>query len=276
MLLDCAGKVLDLTQPQVMGVLNVTPDSFSDGGRFVTRDAALMHARQMVTEGAGIIDVGGESTRPGAAAVSVQEELDRTIPVIEAISNELDVIISIDTSKPEVMRMAVQAGARFINDVYALRADQALQTAVQLKVPVCLMHMQGKPRTMQQQPQYTNVVQEVKEFLISRRDACVAAGLPSTQILLDPGFGFGKALKHNLQLFRHLAEFTSLNQPMLAGVSRKFMISAVLNLPVDQRLSASVALAALAVWLGARIIRAHDVAATVHAIRMTDAVLSTP
>ncbi len=172
--------------------------------------------------------------------------------------------------------MAVQAGAGFINDVYALRADQALQTAVQLKVPVCLMHMQGEPRTMQQQPQYTDIVQEVKTFLITRRDACVAAGLSPTQILLDPGFGFGKALKHNLQLFHHLAEFTSLNQPVLAGVSRKSMISAVLNLPVDQRLSASVALAALAVWLGARIIRAHDVAATVHAIRLTDAVLSAP
>lgn len=228
----------------------------------------------MVGEGAVIIDVGGESTRPGAAAVSVDEELERTIPVIEAINNELDVVISIDTSKPAVMRAAVQAGARFINDVYALRAEHALQTAMQLQVPVCLMHMQGEPRTMQQQPQYINVVQEVADFLLTRRDACVAAGMSVNQIVLDPGFGFGKALQHNLQLFHHLPMLAAQNQPVLVGVSRKSMLSAVLNLPVDQRLVPSVALAALAVWLGARIIRAHDVAATVHAIRMTAAVMS--
>lgn len=274
MQLDCAGKILDLTQPQVMGVLNVTPDSFSDGGRFVSRAAALTQARQMVSEGAVIIDVGGESTRPGAAAVTVDEELERTIPVIEAISNELDVVISIDTSKPAVMRAAVQAGAGFINDVYALRAEHALQTAVQLQVPVCLMHMQGQPRTMQQQPQYANVVQEVIDFLRARRDACVAAGMSANQIVVDPGFGFGKALQHNLQLFHRLPMLAAQNQPVLVGVSRKSMISAVLNLPVDQRLAPSVALAALAVWLGARIIRVHDVAATVHAIRMTAAVMS--
>jgi dihydropteroate synthase len=274
MQLDCAGKILDLTQPQVMGVLNVTPDSFFDGGRFAKCDAAIMQARQMVAEGAALIDVGGESSRPGAAAVSVQEELDRTIPVIEAIRKEWDVIISIDTSKPEVMRAAVQAGAGMINDVHALRAEQALQTAVQLQVPVCLMHMQGEPRSMQRQPQYVDVVREVKEFLIARRDACVAAGIVSTRLLLDPGFGFGKTLQHNLQLFHHLSEFTRLGQPLLVGVSRKSMISDVLKLSVDQRLPASVALAALAVWMGARIIRAHDVAATVHAMKMTSAVMA--
>jgi dihydropteroate synthase len=272
MKLICKDKVLDLTHPVVMGVLNVTPDSFSDGGAFMRPTAALVQAQQMLHAGAAIIDVGGESTRPGAQAVDVQQELDRVIPVIEAITHEFDTIVSIDTSKASVMREAVKAGACLINDVAALRGDAALTTAAALGVPVCLMHMQGEPRTMQQQPYYVDVVAEVKAFLVARRDACINAGIPAGQILFDPGFGFGKDLQHNLILCKHLSEFVGLGQPLMIGVSRKSMLGAILDLPVNERLHGSVALAALAVWQGARIIRAHDVAATVQAIRVIDAV----
>lgn len=271
MQLDCAGKSLDLSQPQVMGILNVTPDSFSDGGRFIAREQALAHARAMVAEGAGIIDIGGESTRPGAQAVSVDEELARVIPVIEAVRGELDVVISIDTSKAAVMTAAVAAGAGLINDVRALREAGAVQAAAAAAVPVCLMHMQGEPRTMQQQPHYSDVVSEVRDFLVERAECCVQAGISRAQIVIDPGFGFGKTLAHNLQLLRGLPLLAEAGYPLLAGLSRKSMIGALLDLPVEQRQNPSVALATLAVWLGARIVRVHDVAATVQAVRICHA-----
>ena len=223
----------------------------------------------MVEEGASIIDIGGESTRPGAQPVSVDEELARVIPVIEAIRAELDVIISIDTTKAAVMRAAVDAGAHMINDVMALRGEGALQAAAELRVPVCLMHMQGEPRTMQSAPHYRDVVAEVRDFLAERRQACQDAGIEAGQILVDPGFGFGKTLAHNLQLFKHLPE---LGSPLLVGVSRKSMIGSMLDRPVDQRLHGSVTLAALAAWLGAAIIRVHDVGPTVQAIQCVAAV----
>ena len=272
MQLDCAGTVLDLSQPQVMGILNVTPDSFSDGGRFIGGDAALSHARAMVEAGAAIIDIGGESTRPGAAPVSVQQELDRVIPVIEAVRAEHPVVISVDTSKPAVMRAAVAAGAGFINDVRALREPGALEAAAASGVPVCLMHMQGEPRSMQQQPQYQDVVAEVRAFLLDRAAACHAVGIPRERIVLDPGFGFGKTVAHNLQLLKHLPILVETGHAVLAGLSRKSLIGSVLGLPVEQRLQPSVALAVLAVWQGARIVRVHDVAATVQAVRMCAAV----
>ena len=265
-------KQLDLSVPRIMGILNVTPDSFSDGGRFTTLENAMIQARRMVAEGATILDVGGESTRPGASPVSVQEELDRVIPVIEAIHNELGTIISIDTSKPAIMREAVNTGAHCINDVYALRAEGALETAAELEVPVCLMHMQGEPRTMQSEPHYEHVVTEVLDFLKDRCDKCTAAGIKQDNIIIDPGFGFGKSLQHNLQLFKALPEFTRLGLPVLVGVSRKSMIGSILNMQVDDRLHGSTALASLAVWLGAGIIRVHDVGPTQQAIKAVLAV----
>jgi len=270
--LSCGGKILDLNQPQVMGILNVTPDSFSDGGIFLSVESAVAQARRMADEGAAIIDVGGESTRPGAAAVTSWQEMDRVLPVIEAIHRELPVIISIDTSKPEIMRAAVAAGAGMINDVRALREEGALQAAVRCAVPVCLMHMQGEPRSMQQAPHYDDVVAQVKAFLAGSIAVCVAAGIPREQLIIDPGFGFGKALGHNLRLFKYLDMFQEIGLPMLVGVSRKSMISAVLGHPVEQRLPASIALAALVVWQGAMIIRAHDVQATADAVNMIWAV----
>jgi dihydropteroate synthase len=272
--LDCAGKNLDLTRPQVMGVLNVTPDSFSDGGRFVTPEASLAQARRMVAEGAAIIDVGGESTRPGAAPVSAEEELRRVIPVIAAIADELPVVISIDTRKPAVMRAAVAAGAGMINDVRALREEGAIALAAQLEVPVCLMHMQGEPRTMQAAPHYSDVVREIGDFLRQRVEACEQGGIARRRLLIDPGFGFGKGLEHNLQLLNHLQEFSALALPMVVGVSRKSLIGAVVDVGVAERLYGSIALAAIAVWQGAAIIRAHDVGATVQAIEMVAAVRS--
>lgn len=260
-----------------MGILNVTPDSFSDGGRFLSPAAALAQARQMVADGAALIDVGGESTRPGAQAVSVQEELDRVIPVIEAISAECAVPISIDTSKPEVMRAAVRAGAGLINDVRALQVDGALLAAAELNahtsVPVCLMHMQGEPRSMQAQPHYDDVVSEVKAFLAARMDACVRAGIPRERLLIDPGFGFGKDLVHNLQLMRSLSELLTLAAPLVIGVSRKRMIGTLLDdASVERRLYGGLALASIAVWQGAAIIRTHDVRATCEALRLVNAV----
>ncbi len=270
--LDCNGRTLTLGRTAVMGILNVTPDSFSDGGFFLSREQAVAHALKLAEEGADIIDVGGESTRPGAQAVSVQEELDRVIPVIEAIAKAVSIPISIDTSKPEVMRAAIHAGAGLINDVRALRETDALQTAAALQVPVCLMHMLGEPRSMQVNPVYTEVVSEVRNFLIGRIEACAAAGIPRERIVIDPGFGFGKTVEHNLALLRHLQELRGLGAALLAGLSRKSMIGALLHLPVDQRTSASVALALIAVQNGARIIRAHDVRATCDAVRMWEAV----
>lgn len=270
--IDCAGRRLSLSRVAVMGILNVTPDSFSDGGRFIQASAALDQARCMEDEGAAIIDVGGESTRPGAQAVSVQEELDRVIPVIEALRTAVAVPISIDTSKPEVMRAAVAAGAGMINDVLALRAEQAVAVAAELKVPVCLMHMQGEPRTMQNAPQYRDVVEEVHQFLAERIADCRAAGIPRERLLIDPGFGFGKRLEHNIALLRSLASLRDLGVPILAGLSRKSMIQAALGLPMERRLAPSLALALMAAQNGANVVRVHDVAATVDALRMWEAV----
>lgn len=273
MILDCAGKPLDLTHPQVMGILNVTPDSFSDGGQFLAQDNALKQAQQMVTDGAAIIDVGGESTRPGAAVVPVEQEIARVVPVIEAIQAELDTPISIDTSKPEVMRAAVKAGAGFINDVQALQLEGALQAAVDLAVPICLMHAQGTPQTMQGDPQYDDVVAEVTAFLLDRVAVCEQAGITRDKLILDPGFGFGKRAKHNLQLMKDLTKLVALGLPVLVGVSRKSMIGTLLNVSVEQRLAASLSLSALAVWQGAKLIRSHDVRATVQAIMICDHVM---
>ena len=273
MILDCAGKHLDLSRPCVMGVLNVTPDSFSDGGRFLGREQAIEQALAMVAEGVAIIDVGGESTRPGAADVSLEEELRRVVPVVEALAPEIPVPISVDTSKPEVMQAAVAAGAGLINDVYALRRPGALGVAASLDVPICLMHMQGEPRTMQQQPHYDDVVAEVTDFLRAQVVRCTDAGIARERIILDPGFGFGKALEHNLRLLRQLDKIVAEGLPVLVGMSRKTMIGAVLDEPVDKRLFGSIAVATLAVWQGAKIVRAHDVKATVDAVRMAAAVI---
>jgi dihydropteroate synthase len=272
MMLQCAGKGLDLHQPRVMGILNVTPDSFSDGGSFFDQGQALEHALQMVEEGAAIIDIGGESTRPGSAEVSIADEIARVVPIIEHLAPRIPVPISIDTSKPEVMQAAVAAGAGMINDVYALRREGALAMAATLRVPVCLMHMQGEPRTMQQQPLYHDVVAEVHDFLVERISECESAGIAREQIVIDPGFGFGKSLAHNLSLLKHLALFTSLGVPLLAGMSRKSMIGAVLERPVAERLYGSIAVAVMAAQQGASIIRVHDVRPTVEALRMVLAV----
>ncbi len=266
--LDCAGRPLDLGRPAVMGILNVTPDSFSDGGIFLSPDKALAQTLRMVEEGADIIDVGGESTRPGARPVSAQEEIDRVLPVVEALHKKIPQPISIDTSKPEVMRAAVKAGAGFINDVRGLREAGALEAAAQLGVPVCLMHMSGEPRTMQDNPRYADVVGEVRDFLKLRLDACINAGIPAQRLVIDPGFGFGKTLEHNIELLRGLKQMEGLGAPMLVGLSRKSMIGKALGLPVEQRLHASVALAVMAVQQGARIVRVHDVGPTAEALRM--------
>jgi dihydropteroate synthase len=258
-----------------MGILNLTPDSFSDGGRFLARDAALRHAERMLAEGAAIIDIGGESTRPGAQPVNVEQELARVMPVIEALAPELPIPLSVDTSKPQVMRESVAAGAGMINDILALRAPGALEAAAATGVPVCLMHMQGEPRTMQREPHYEDVVTEVRGFLAERAAACEAAGIGRERLLLDPGFGFGKTLAHNLSLLRHLASLGSLGLPLLVGISRKSMIGALLDgAPAEHRLQGSVAAAVVAVMQGAVIIRAHDVRETVEALKIVAAVRS--
>ena len=272
MILDCAGKPLDLSRPQVMGILNITPDSFSDGGDFFSPEQAVVHAARMVEAGAAIVDVGGESTRPGAPPVSVDEELRRVIPVIEALQASLSVPVSVDTRKPEVMQAAVVAGAGLINDVNALQAPGAVEQAARLGVPVCLMHMQGTPESMQKQPEYGDVVSEVKDFLTGRASLCMQQGIAREQILLDPGFGFGKTTTHNLLLLQHLEQLVASGFPVLAGLSRKSMIGQVLGLPVDKRLYPGVALAVLAVWKGAAMVRCHDVRETLEAIRMCEAV----
>ena len=255
-----------------MGILNATPDSFSDGGQFIELPDAMKHVAQMVSEGADIIDVGGESTRPGAQPVSAENELQRVIPVIENIVKEFDVAISIDTSKPEVMRAAVQAGAHMVNDVNALRADTATQVCAELAVPVCLMHMQGEPRVMQNNPQYENVVDDIVVFFQQRMACCVQSGIDKQNIILDPGFGFGKSLAHNLSLLKHLDAFHSLTRPLLIGISRKSMLGTILESQVDERLFASVSAAVLAYTKGASIFRVHDVKATVDALKVCMAV----
>ena len=266
MLINCSGKALDLSRPAVMGVLNVTPDSFSDGGRYLSRDAALRRAEVMVEEGAALIDVGGESTRPGAPPVSVQEELDRVLPVVERLARELPVPISVDTSKPDIIREAVRAGAGLINDVRALQLPGALEAVTASGLPVCLMHMQGEPATMQHEPVYADVVAEVHAFLAERIRVCENAGIPRERILVDPGFGFGKTLDHNLTLLRHLDRFTDLAAGILVGISRKSIIGALLSVPVSDRLAGSLAAAVIAFWQGASIIRAHDVRETAQAL----------
>ena len=255
-----------------MGVLNVTPDSFHDGGRHAAPEAAFAHARRLVAEGAGIIDVGGESSRPGARAVTALEEIRRVVPVIQRLRAELGVPVSIDTTKPEVMRAAVAAGATMINDIAALRRPGALAAAAELGVPVCLMHMQGVPATMQQQPAYRDVAAEVQAFLLERAEACLAAGIDRRHIILDPGFGFGKLLRHNLDLFRALPALVADGFPVLVGVSRKSMIGQLLGDPAVDRLAGSLALALLARQRGAAILRVHDVGPTVQALAMLEAI----
>ncbi|MDX1444531.1 MAG: dihydropteroate synthase [Gammaproteobacteria bacterium] len=255
-----------------MGVLNITPDSFSDGGRFLEKDAAIAQARRLVAEGADIIDVGGESTRPGAEPVSVDDELARVIPVIEALAPNIDRPISIDTSKPEVMRAAAAAGAAMLNDVNGFRADGAVEAAAELGIPVCVMHMKGEPRTMQLNPEYADVTREVGDFLVERAGALEAAGLPREMIVIDPGFGFGKTLAHNLELLNRLPELGERGYPVLVGMSRKSMIGALLDTPVDDRLHGSVALATVAAMKGAAVIRVHDVKPTRDALRIASAV----
>jgi len=269
----CRHRVIDLTRPVVMGILNVTPDSFSDGNRYAKVEAAVERAKVIAAEGAAIIDVGGESTRPGAAAVDAAVEIGRVVPVIEAIASASDIAISIDTSKPEVMAAAAAAGACIVNDVYALRAPGARAWAAASEVGVCLMHMQGEPRTMQDSPHYDDVVAEVCEFLAREREACIEAGIAREAIVLDPGIGFGKGLAHNLTLLKELSRFATLGSPLLVGVSRKSFIGRILGKAVDERLYGGLGLAALAVIRGARIVRTHDVAATCDTIGMVSTVL---
>lgn len=274
MKIDFNHRSMDLTFPQIMGILNVTPDSFSDGGQFTSLPQALRQVDHMIQAGATFIDVGGESTRPGAADVSVQEELDRVIPVIEAITTHFEVWVSVDTSKPEVMTAAAAAGAHLINDIRALSEPNALTAAAATGLPVCLMHMQGDPKTMQQAPHYDDVFRDVYDFFEAKIAACVAAGIDRQKLLLDPGFGFGKTLQHNYQLLSRLADFHALNLPLLVGMSRKSMIGQVLNVPPKERMIGSVTCAVIAAMQGAKIIRVHDVKETVDAIRIVEATLS--
>ncbi|HJE71123.1 MULTISPECIES: dihydropteroate synthase [Pseudomonadaceae] len=270
--LPCGNRVLVFDAPKVMGILNVTPDSFSDGGRYTAVESALRHAEGMVAAGAAIIDVGGESTRPGAPAVSEAEELDRVVPVIEAIARELDVVISMDTSTPAVMREGARAGAGLINDVRSLRRPGALETAAATDLAICLMHMRGEPGTMQQAPVYADVAGEVGAFLAEQVARCEAVGISRQRLVLDPGYGFAKTLEHNLELFRRQAELLAFGLPLLVGVSRKSMIGAVTGRPVEGRLAGGLALAALALAKGAQILRVHDVAETVDVVKMITAV----
>ncbi|ENM5785736.1 dihydropteroate synthase [Vibrio metoecus] len=269
MKISYANKQLNLNSPVVMGILNATPDSFSDGGSYIQLDKALMRAQQMIDAGVAIIDIGGESTRPGAPDVSLEEELQRVIPLITAIRQQnAQVWISIDTSKAEVMRQAIVAGADLINDVRALQEPGALDVAAQAQVPVCIMHMQGQPRTMQMAPQYDNVVEDVCAFLVERIAACEAAGIKRENIILDPGFGFGKSIQHNYHLLAHLEQFHRFGLPVLAGMSRKSMIFKTLNKQPAECVAGSVACATLAASKGAQIIRVHDVEQTLDALKI--------
>jgi dihydropteroate synthase len=249
-----------------MGILNITPDSFSDGGKYLILEQAVQQAHRMVKEGATVIDIGGESTRPGAIPVPVEEELRRVIPVIEVLSQELSIPLSIDTSKPEVMRAAVAAGVSLINDTNALRGKGALQAASELEVPICLMHMQGTPQNMQKNPIYSDVVEEVRGFFLDRIDACKQGGIPPERLILDPGFGFGKKSTHNLLLLKYLNRICEIGLPVLVGLSRKSFIGSMLKISVEERICGSVALAILAAWQGAVIVRTHDVRATMQAL----------
>ena len=270
--LRCGERTLPVKRPLVMGVVNLTPDSFSDGNRYLEPAQALERALALEAEGAAIIDLGGESTRPGAAPVTVQEELRRVLPVLEQLRPRTAAVLSIDTSKPEVMRACAAAGADLINDVYALRAPGALEAAAESGCAICIMHMQGEPRTMQHAPQYADVVGEVRAFLQARVQACRAAGIAEARLVLDPGFGFGKTLEHNLTLLRHLEALRIEGLPLLAGLSRKSMIGALTGQPAEQRVHGSVAAALIAAQNGAQILRVHDVAATVDALKVLAAV----
>ncbi len=271
MLLHCGKFQLDLSRPLVMGVVNVTPDSFSDGGQHLRRDAAIEHAERLISDGADILDIGGESTRPGAQPVGVQEELDRVMPVIEALRG-ITIPISVDTCKPEVMRAAVAEGAQMVNDINALQDAAAMSAVAAADVAVCLMHKQGTPQTMQQQPQYADVVAEVRGFLKERVAAAEAAGIGRERMVIDPGFGFGKTLAHNLALLRELPVFSELGVPVLVGLSRKSMLGAITGQDVNHRVAGSVAAALIAVQRGAAIVRVHDVRETVDALKIWSAV----
>lgn len=268
MILTSKGRKLDLAAPQIMGILNVTPDSFSDGARYQHLDKALFHAEQMIRDGASIIDIGGESTRPGADEVSLDEELYRVIPVIERFASELDVWLSVDTYKPEVMNESIRAGAHLINDICALQEPGALSVVAESGVPVCLMHMQGKPRTMQQAPHYNNLCGEVYAFFQERINTALMAGIKKEQLILDPGFGFGKTLEQNYELLGRLDHFHTLDLPLLVGMSRKSMIGQLLDRPVTERTAGSIAAALFAVQQGASIIRVHDVKETADALHV--------
>lgn len=277
--MNFAGIELDLTQPQIMGVVNVTPDSFSDGGTLYSDNAlsiaaAVDRAAQMVAEGADFLDVGGESTRPGANAVSVDEELSRVVPVIEALRARFDVAVSIDTSTPQVITAAAQAGAGLINDVRALQREGALEAAAETGLPICLMHIQGEPKTMQQEPHYDDLFADIGDYFERRILACAAVGIARDKLILDPGFGFGKTLQHNLQLLNQMQRLQAFNLPLLVGMSRKSMIGNTLNKPVDARLYGGLAVAVMALERGATIVRTHDVAPTVDALAMAHAVLA--
>ncbi|QIL89995.1 dihydropteroate synthase [Microbulbifer sp. SH-1] len=273
MKLNCGKHTLDLSRPQVMGILNTTPDSFSDGGSYyadggLDLDLVLHRAEQICREGGTIVDIGGESTRPGAAVVTEQQELDRVVPAVEAIHQRFDVVISVDTSTPSVMRESAAAGAGIINDVRALTRDGALEAAAATGLPVCVMHMQGEPGSMQANPDYRDVVREVRAYLDERLAACVAAGIAREKVIYDPGFGFGKNDQHNLELLRRLPELAPPDQPLLVGLSRKSMIGRLLDRAVDERLAGSLALAMLSAQRGAHIIRVHDVAATADVLKL--------
>ena len=278
--LRCASRTLDLTHAQVMGILNVTPDSFSDGGSVyqaqqLSVERALQKAAAMVADGATVIDIGGESTRPGADPVPVQEELERVVPVVERLARELDVVLSVDTSAPEVMQASAAAGAHLLNDVRSFSRPGAFEVAAASDLALCVMHMQGSsPATMQLRPHYEDVTEEVEHFLQFQQQRCRDAGIESDRLLLDPGFGFGKTLQHNLELLNRMQRLQGLSTPLLVGTSRKSMIGLALHKPVDQRLYGSLATVALAVSKGAKIIRVHDVAPTVDVVRMTEAVMN--
>jgi dihydropteroate synthase len=270
--LNCAGKILSFDVPRIMGIVNVTPDSFSDGGQYDKVELAIAYGLRLVDEGADVLDIGGESTRPGAKEISEAEELQRVIPVIEALAKKIEIPIAVDTSKPGVMRAAVKAGASIINDVFALRRDNALDVAAELKVPVILMHMQGEPHSMQAAPHYDDAVAEVHSFLTQRIFACEMAGISKKNIVIDPGFGFGKSLEHNLALLAQLPRFVELGVPVLAGLSRKSMIGTLTGRDVNDRVYGSVAAALIAAQNGAKILRVHDVAATADALKIWNAV----
>jgi dihydropteroate synthase len=277
MIFDCGKFQLDLAKPRVMGIVNVTPDSFSDGGKFSTSHLAIAHALKLIEEGASILDIGGESTRPNATPVSLQEELDRVIPVIEGLAGQINTPISIDTYKPAVMQAAIAAGASIVNDVRALQEDGALEIVAKSNVGVCLMHMQGTPQTMQVNPQYNNVVNDVKFFLQARLQTSIHAGCRASNIVLDPGFGFGKTREHNITLIQQLESFASLGQPLLVGLSRKSVLGQMITAQVtgndvDARLYASVAASVISAMKGAKILRVHDVKATVEALKVVTAI----